>query len=413
MRKQLINSNYRCLGCAILREEMALEQEQSITFIEGSENIILESEEVKITPPARRKKAEKRNKAGRNSPLLASDEVAINDVSSNILPAGLPAEVSLKQDEKDDVEPQALNNELSSQGDAMNSEKFETKNKVLKDSSLDEVSANDSLVSCVENSFVEANDLAAYANETDSVLSPNDNEAGEGDFNFVNESKEDLEFDVGGENSRESCISPDISANASHDEESFFSAEEAETIQELQSSTLNNFTEAVNETSTELENIEDPSSVNSENTNTTQPAIIDEASSQEISQTQVSDHSDQRSTFERVEELLETTPGLHESANENLSTETPFIESTATDDVCETVRVDSPDSHLSVDTPYLGATGGVLDSDSDSDEEWSSSSYTSSEGEYDIGFAEKFRGIQEVSSLQVIGRQSLFTYGVL
>lgn len=379
---------------------MALEQEQRITFIEGSENIILESEEVKITPPARRKKAEKRYKAGRNSPLPANDEVAINAHSSNILPAGMPAEVSLKQDEKDDVEPRAINSEVSPQGDAMNSKQFETKSEVLKDSSLDEVSANDSRVSCVGNSFVEANDLAAYANETNSVLSSNENEAGKGDSNFANESKEDPEFVVGRENSRESCISPDISAGASHDEESFFSADEAETSQELQSSTLNNFTEVLNETSTELENTEDPSSVNSENTNTTQSAIIDEGSIQEISQTQITDHSDQRSAFESLEEPLERTPGLHESANENLSTETSFIEGTASDDdVCEAVRVDSPDSHLSVDTPYLGATGGVLESDSDSDEEWSSSSYTSSEGEYDIGFAEKVRGIQEVSSL--------------
>lgn len=387
------------MGYAILREEMALEQEHRITFIGGSENIISESEEVKITPPARRKKAEKmKNKAGRNSPLPASDEVAINDGSSNNLPAALPAEVSLKQDEKEDVEPQALNNEVLSHGDAVNSEKHETKTDVLKDSWSNEVSMNDSNVNCVENSFVEPNDLAAYANDTNLVQSSNETEVLTGDLTSVSENKykEDPELVEGGENSRESYTSPDISASASHDEESFFSAEEAETTQELQSLTLHKLSEVVKETFTGLEKIEDPSPVNSENTNPNKSAILDEGSCQEISQTQISDYLDQRSTFESLQEPLEDTPSLHKSVNENLSTETSFIESTASDGV-EAVRVDSPHSHLSVDTDP-GAAGGGLESDSDSDEEWSSSSYTSSEGEYDIGFAEKVRGIQ-VSSL--------------
>lgn len=377
---------------------MALEQEHRITFIGGSENIISESEEVKITPPARRKKAEKmKNKAGRNSPLPASDEVAINDGCSN-RPATLPAKVSLKQDEKEDVEPQALNNEVLSHGEAVNSEQNETKTEVLKDSWSNEVSMNDSNVNCVENSFVEPNDLAAYANDTNLVQSSNETEVLKGDLTSVSENKykDDPELVEGGENSRGSCISPDISASASHDEESFFSAEEAETTQELQSLTLHELSEVVNETFTELENIEDPSPVNSENTNPNKSAILDEGSCQEISQTQISDCLDQRSTFESLQEPLEDTPGLHKSVNENLSTEASFIESTASDGV-EAVRVDSLHSHLSVDTDP-GATGGGLESDSDSDEEWSSSSYTSSEGEYDIGFAEKVRGIQ-VSSL--------------
>lgn len=383
---------------------MALEQERRITFIEGSG---LESEEVKITPPARRKKAEKmKNKAGRNSPLSANDEVSLDDgCSNNILPAGLPAEISLKQGEKEDFEPQVLNNDVASHGGAMNSEKCEANNRVLSD----KFNENDSIVSCDENSSVEPNDLAAYANETNTMQS----EEVKGDLNVVSDSNlEDPEFVVGRENSRESCISPDISASASHDEESFFSAEEAETSQEMQSSNLYNITEVVNETTTELENIEDPSSVcklSGSTTSEEESRIVEAAICEETSQTQISYHSDQRSTLEAFGKPLENTSDLQESANENLKTETSFIQSTAGDNVCEPVRVDSPDSKLSEDSDH-GAIGGIIEPDSETDEEWSSSSYSSSEGEYDISFAEQFRGIKEVSSLQVTGRRSLFTF---
>lgn len=371
---------------------MALEQEQRATFVEGSENRILESEEVKITPPARRKKAEKmKNKVGSNSPL-PSEEVMISDSCSNTLPVDL----SPKQGE--DIE--SLNNDVSSQGDDMNFESYETKNGVLKDSCTDKDSANEAR-SNVSNSSVKANDLAAaYANETNSVQSPNESEAVKGDLNFVSESKDDLESPVGLEISRESCKSQDISASASQDEESFFSADEAETSRELQSSTLYEFMESVNETQSE-----GALSVNSENTNTKrETAILDEDRCQETSQAQIFANSDQRSTLEVSKESLDSsrTSGLHESTKETLSAETSFIESRNSDDVCEPVRIDYQDSHLSVDTG-LGATGGVLESDSDTDEEWSSSSYTSSEGEYDVSFAEVVRGLQEVSSLHVSG----------
>lgn len=373
---------------------MAFEQEQRVvTFIEGSENIILESEEVKITPPARLKKAEKKkkSKAGRNLPLPGSDERTINDGCSNTV----PAELSQKIQDENHTEP-SNNGSFPSQGVAVNTESHETKNGVLKDSCTDHGNANeDTSGSCFENSFVEANDLAAYANDTNSVLSSSESEPVQGSLNFASESKEELGSVVGFESSQGSCISPETFTGP--DEESFFSAEETEISQEL-----SKVTEVVNETATDLENIEGHSSVNSENTHTKEETAI----RQEISQAPFSaDPCDQRLEVEDLEESLENHPGLHDSAKETLNTETSFIESSNNDDhVSEPVRVDSPDSDLSVDTATdRGAVGGPLESDSaDSDEEWSSSSYTSSEGEYDVGFAEVVRGIQEVSSQQVM-----------
>lgn len=110
---------------------MALEQEQRVTFVEGSENRIVESEEVKITPPARRKKAEKmKNKVGSKQPL-PSEEVMTSDRCSN-------TQLSLKQGE----EVERLNNDVSPQGDDMNFESHETRNGVLKESCTDKDNAN-------------------------------------------------------------------------------------------------------------------------------------------------------------------------------------------------------------------------------------------------------------------------------
>lgn len=374
---------------------MALEQDASATFVEGTENSILEAEEVKITPPVRRKKAEKmKNKVG-SKPLLRSEEVMRSDCCSSTL----SAELSLKQAE--DVE--CLNNDVPSRRDDTNFESHETKNGVLNVSCSDKDSANEARVevlSCVENSSVKSNDLAAYANETNSVQGSNESEAVKEDFNLDRERKDDQEFPVGFEISRESCKSLDISVSASQDEESFVSADEAETSRELQSSTLNEPAETVNEAPSE-----GTLSVNSEITNTIlkERATLDEGRCPETSQALIT-NCDQRSAFEVSKESLDSssTAGLRESAKVTLSTEPSFIESSSSKDVSEPVIIDDQDSQ-SVDTD-LGATGGVLESDSDTtDEEWSSSSYTSSEGEYDVSFAEVVRGLEEVSSLQVTG----------
>ena len=364
---------------------MALEQEQRVTFVEGSENRILESEEVKITPPARRKKADKmKNKVG-SKPPLPSEEVMASDCCSN-------TQLSLKQE---DVE--RLNKDVSRQGDDMNFESHEIKNGVEKESYTDKDSANEARAK-VLNSSVKPNDLAAYGNETNSVQSSNEAEAVKEDLNLVSERKDDLESPVGFEVSPESCTTLNIFASASQDEESFFSADEAETSSELQSFTLDELTctETVNETE-----LEGALSVISENTNTRkETGILDEERCQESSQSLIANYCDQRSAFEVSKEPLDSssTSSLQESTKEPLSTEPSFIESSNSEDVSEPFTIDDQDSHLSVDRD-LGATGGVLESDSDTDEEWSSSSYTSSEGEYDVGFAEGVCGLQEVSPL--------------
>lgn len=386
---------------------MALEQEQRVTFGEGSENRILESEEVKITPPARRRKAEKmKNKVGSKPPLPSEgEEVMTSDCSSNTE----LVELSLKQGE--DVE--RLNKDISPQGDGMNFESHETKNGVLRESCTEKDSANEArakVLSCVENSSVEPNDLAAYANETNSVQSSNEGEAVKEDVNLVSERKDDLESPVGFEISPKSCTSLNISASANQDEESFFSADEAETSRELQPFTLLELTETVNETE-----LERALSVNSENTNTRkETGILDEERCQETPQSLIANCCDQRSAFEVSKESLDSssTSGLQESAKEPLSTEPSVSESSNSEYVSEPVTVDDQDSHLSVDRD-LGATGAVLESDSDTDEEWSSSSYTSSEGEYDVGFAEVVRGLEEVSSLQVTNDLCLLLISIL
>ena len=386
---------------------MALEQEQRVTFVEGSENRILESEEVKITPPARRRKAEKmKNKVGSKPPLPSEgEEVMTSDCSSNTE----LVELSLKQGE--DVE--RLNKDVSPQGDDMNFESHETKNGVLRESCTEKDNANEArakVLSCVENSSVEPNDLAAYANETNSVQSSNEGEAVKEDLNLVSERKDDLESPVAFEISPESCTSLNISASANQDEESFFSADDAETSRELQPFTLLELTETVNETE-----LEGALSVNSENTNTRkETGILDEERCQETPQSLIANCCDQRSAFEVSKESLDSssTSGLQKSAKEPLSTEPSFSESSNSEDVSEPVTVDDQDSHLSLDRD-LGATGAVLESDSDTDEEWSSSSYTSSEGEYDVCFAEVVRGLEEVSSRQVTNDLCLLLISIL
>ena len=363
---------------------MALEQEQRITF-DGKENIIMESEEVKITPPARRKKAEKLKKiTGGNTSLPACDGGTSNDGASNTQ----AADISLNQGKKENREP--INKEGLLQEDVTNTESHETKNGVLKDSCVDKIISSDgSSGICVENSFVGSHDLAANANDTKSVLRSNENEAIVKDSNLNNVSKDDTKSNLCLETSQEECIGP-------QDEESFFSAgEEAETSQDL-SVTLSEAAEVVNETSTELENVEDPTSVNSENSNKKEETITLTKDREEICGLQNSDQSDQRSTLQVSEESLENLSSAKDTSQETLNTKTSSVENDNNDNVSDTVRTDSPNSDLLVETE-LGAVGGAVDSESDSDQEWSSSSYTSSEGEYDVSFAEGARGIQEVS----------------
>jgi len=370
---------------------MALEEKEKITIIEA---ILEAEEEVKITPPARRKKAERlKNKANENSPKPACEDET-NDSSVTDINDGSSL-TGAKLNETDDIE--TSKQELSSQVNAMNNtESHEAKNGILENSVTAEVSDKERpFGNTVENSCVESEEeLAALVNETNSLRDSEENEKVAATLSAVSDIKEEPREGL------ESSISPDItSGNVSQDDESFFSAEEAETTSEFinSSSTLPNLTEVVNETTVESDNKEVLSPVISKNTSTNETVADDlERGGQERSRDQISNRRLQTSS-EDLKESFENRDIIPEISDEHsLSTDTDLTDNSFTvndSGTSATVRIDSPDSDLLADTD-LGAVGGVLESDSDSDEVWSSSSNTSSEGEYDVGYFESNRGIQ-------------------
>lgn len=375
---------------------MDLEEKEKITIIEA---ILEAEEEVKVTPPARRKKAERmKNKASGCFPQLACDDESKNSSVIDALNDGSLLTDS-KLDEKDEV-GESMHG-LSSQVDLINSaESHETKNGMLV-SCAEEINGNERSFGNSGNSCVGTNDsrdnLAALANEANSLSSLKENEEVAATFDVLNVIKEEPR--VG----KESCISPDITSG-SQDEESFFSAEEAETTSEFISSTLPELTEIVNETTVDSENSGVLSSVNSENTNINEQTEGNlEQDDQELSGAQISDSTEcsskllQLSTENSDESFEDHHVSAENTDKDLLSVETDLVDKSITNgDIFTTARVDSPYSDLSLDIE-LGAVGGTLDSESD--EEWSSSSNTSSEGEYDVGYFEVIHGI-EVSLLK-------------
>ena len=372
---------------------MALEEKEKITIIEA---ILEAEEEVKITPPARRKKAERlKNKANENLPKAGCKDET-NDSSVTDLNGGSSL-TGAKLNETDDIE--TSKQELPSQVNAMNNtESHEAKNGILESSVTAEVSDKERpFGNTVDYSCMESDEeLAALVNETNSLRDSEENEKVAATLSTVSDIKEEQREGL------ESCISlsPDItSGNVSQDDESFFSADEAETTSEFinSSSTLPNLTEVVNETTVESENKEVLSPVISKNTSTNETVADDlEREGQERSRDQISNTRLQTSS-EDLKESFENRDIIPEISDEHsLSTDTDLTDNSFTvndSGTSATVRIDSPDSDLLADTD-LGAVGGVLESDSDSDEVWSSSSNTSSEGEYDVGYFESNRGIQ-------------------
>ena len=116
-----------------------MDREQNlITTSQGKENMMMESEEVKITPPARPKKAGKRNKTGDNTSLPACNQ------GSTITNGGTSTqatEKSLNRDVKENREP--FNEENLSEREVTDTKSLETKNGVLKDSCVGEIVSSD------------------------------------------------------------------------------------------------------------------------------------------------------------------------------------------------------------------------------------------------------------------------------
>lgn len=370
------------------RLEMALEGKEKITI---KETILEAEEEVTITPPARRKKAERmKSKSNGALPLPAIQDETNHLIGKNTNLNNGSALATANLDRNG--EPGPTKHGLQSQIGAINSsESRETANGMSDVIISAEVKDNNfSFGNTVEHSSVEAKLLPCAANEANP-----ENEEVTTTWKVLCNIKEDSKVGV------KSCISPDITSG-SQDEESFFSAEEAETA----SSSLPNVEKVVNETATEAENNEDLSTIKSENTNTKQETVSNlylAEDDQEFSATQVSGLGESGK-----EPLPKPTEGSDKSCEGNhivlenrdkdsQTTETTVIGSSITNisdsSTSETVKIDSTVSDLLEETE-VGAVGGVLDTDTDSEEEWSSSSNTSSEGEYDVGYFELNCGIK-------------------
>ena len=356
------------------RPEMALEEKAKIIMKEA---ILEGEEEVKVTPPARRKKAERM----KNKPKENLTQRACEDDTENLNGehTGLNDVSSLTAAEKDGTEP--CKDVLSSQvGVISSTESRETENGMLEINISAEVKGNERpLENKVENSIVEAKQFAALANETDSELSSKENEEVATAFNVLSDIKEEPSVHL------ESCVSPDI-ASGSQDDESFFSAEEAETTSE----SLPNLTEIVIKTATESETSQNLPLVNSENTNTDEETVSSLAQDvQEYSRTPISDSSECLN-----EPLPKAAEALNNSwENRNILSKNSDKESQSTEiAVFDDSVTSSSNNPVSITDKSPGAIGGETDTDSEG--ESSSSSNTSSEGEYDVGYFELKRGIQ-------------------
>lgn len=356
------------------RPEMAFEEKAKVSMKEA---ILEGEEEVKVTPPARRKKAERmKNKAKENLSQRAWEDETENLNGEH---AGLNDVSLLTAAKKDGTKPskQVLSSQVGVIG---GTESRETENGMLEISISAEVKGNEHpFGNSVENSIVEAKQFAALANETDSEFSSKENEEVATAFNVLSDIKEEPSVNL------ESCMSPDITSG-SQDDESFFSAEEAETTSE----SLPNLTEIVNKTATESETSQDLPSVNSENTNTDEETVSSLAQDgQEFCRTPISDSSEcVNEPLPKAAEALNNSCENRNILSKNSDKESQSTEITVFDDSI----TNSSNNSVSNTCESPGAIGGETDTDSEG--ESSSSSNTSSEGEYDVDYFELKHGIQ-------------------
>lgn len=356
------------------RPEMAFEEKAKVSMKEA---ILEGEEEVKVTPPARRKKAERmKNKAKENLSQRACEDETENLNGEH---AGLNDVSLLTAAKKDGTKPskQVLSSQVGVIG---GTESRETENGMLEISISAEVKGNEHpFGNSVENSIVEAKQFAALANEADSEFSSKENEEVATAFNVLSDIKEEPSVNL------ESCMSPDITSG-SQDDESFFSAEEAETTSE----SLPNLTEIVNKTATESETSHDLPSVNSENTNTDEETVSSLAQDgQEFCRTPISDSSEcVNEPLPKAAEALNNSCENRNILSKNSDKESQSTEITVFDDSI----TNSSNNSVSITCESPGAIGGETDTDSEG--ESSSSSNTSSEGEYDVDYFELKHGIQ-------------------
>ena len=377
---------------------MALEHRPRIDCVEIGENGSFHAEEVEITPPARRKKKEgKKNRDNTNLPKpteIPEDETTNNDAVAKVdRSPTVSTALSVNEAGTDDVK---LNKgDLSAHGEA--SVKDELRHGVCEtfvESGLQgEVHENSvickatSFESGVQNSFVDERYLVASANATNVSLNASDHGL-----------SEDAEKKGNSVSQRQTCVSPDITSGGqtSQDEESFFSADsEAETSSELK-------TLASAEVSIEMliDSTDNQDCLPASHERSIEPeADFDIAHNKEPSPKCSSETcttgsvptEDLTKALNKTARTLEITESLQDSTEEFscIGTETAW------QGVTNTQTYSFHDSDLFMKDTELGAVRDEDISDSQSDEDSSlSSSCTSSEGEYDIMWAEKVRGVK-------------------
>lgn len=376
---------------------MALEENEKITRIE---TILEVGEEVKITPPARRKKAErmKNKSAGKLSSQACSDttkRASLGEETESLVVA------TANVDEHD---LKTSTPELSSQVNTMgNAESHERKNGMLENSWKEEsFGDNDGPLGINhENYFTNANKTVVFVSQLNSAATSKESKEVAEALSVLSDRKEDLKADR-----LENCISPDITSGCtSQDEESFYSAEEAETTASelISAPALPKLSEELNEQSVELQNHEPVSSSNGEKGNLNEKTGVEtlEQDTADLSRKQTFNTSE---CADKPLEILASTNKEKSCENrqtlsqvndkDSLSSETSLIDTNiANREVSATaVSAVSANSDL-LSEQGTAAAGGDLDTESD--EEWSSSSDTSStEGEYDVDYFEVHHGIQ-------------------
>ena len=382
---------------------MALEENEKITRIE---TILEVEEEVKITPPARRKKAErmKNKSAGKLSSQACSDatkRTSLGEETESLVVA---------TPNVDEHNLKTSTPELSPQVNTMNNaESHEGKNGMLENSWKEESGGDNEAPfgNSHENSFMNTNTTVDFESQLNSAATSNESEEVAEALSVLSDRKEDLKA-----NRLENCVSPDITSGCtSQDEDSFYSAEEAETTASelISAPALPKLSEELNEQSVELQNHELVSSSNGEKGNlnektgveTLQQDSADLSKKQTFNASECADKPLEILAFTNKEKSCENRKTLSQiNDKDSLSTETSLIDSNniANRDVSATaVSIDSANSDLLSEkgTAAAATTGGDLEADTESEEEWSSSSDTSStEGEYDVDYFEIHHGIQ-------------------
>ena len=345
------------------------------------------NEEVKVTPPARPKRA--KNKLNGNLSQQPAEEDKNSKLNAKEASSNGSSSTDDFQDTKMEPNPSAANSDLKSQisalkncgareaGNGMSMMSNSMANKRSFGTSLEYPAAD------VNRQYVEKK----YREKESKEIAET--------FNVFRDIKEERRVDF------ESCVSPDI-AGGSQDEESFYSAEETESTSEFMSLSSYDLKESLNEGSTKSEGSQALSSLNAEETNSKEetstgfnsPAKRD----QDISRIQIhsaEDSANHANTTEKVENSCSSDGALSEVSGLDSRGAAAALSNSSGHNHTSTTA--SPGCPPDPDLP--GAVGRDFETDTESEEDLSSSTDTSSEGEYDVHLYEHHHGLILVSNV--------------